>query len=717
MTPSGQPAGPGSSVDDDEPKTEQGETAMVLRDDSGPLGWVIYGLAIVVAAMHIYLNVWGTMAELRFAGLHFASFAMLATLIYPMVHSRSAGTRTLVLGIDVVLGLLAIACVIYLFLYEDALYQRGVRFDTWDWVVTITAILVAMEMTRRTTGWLIPCLVVISFTYVVWWGQYLGGVFQFPGLTLETMLFRSFFGSDGMFGPISRISFSYVTMFILFGAFLLRSGAGDFIIDLARCAAGRFIGGPGLVAVLGSGMMGSISGSAVANTVSTGVITIPLMRKAGYKPKFAAGVEAAASTGGQLMPPIMGAGAFVMQNLTQISYLTIIGVSVLPAMLYFLSVAFYVRIEAKRLGLQPLDADGEETPRLRTVLAGGWHFLLPIVVLVWLLIDGFTPTYAAGIATVSVVVASWLSRNRMGLRAVLDALVLGARNTAALAVLLVTVGLVVNVLSTTGIGNTFSIMIQDWAGGSLAVTLLLVALASLVLGMGLPVTAAYIILATLSAPAIKDLMVNAQFVDLIVAGDLPEQARMLVGALLPEVGQALAGPMSPAEAQAILAQLPPDFVGTLVEQSLSAEVLMYTLLSAHLIIFWLSQDSNVTPPVCLCSFAAASIAGSKPMATGFESWKIAKGLYIVPFLFAYTNFIGGPPLEVLEIFIFAIFGVYAFAGVFQGGLEGPVGWISRGLLAVATALLLWPHGALMVHLAGVALVVVLVVLSRIGKAP
>jgi TRAP transporter 4TM/12TM fusion protein len=251
-----------------------------------------------------------------------------------------------VLGLDLLLGLLAMACAIHLILYEQALYDRGQTYSTADWVFSALAVVLAIELTRRTTGIIIPIMIVVALTYVGWWGKYVEGIFHFPGLTWETVLYRSYYGLDGMFGPIARISSTDVYMFVLFGAFLLRSGAGEFVIDLARAAAGRVVGGPGLVAEQGSGLMGSISGSAVANPVTTGVITIPLMKRAGFAPKFAAGVEAAASTGGQLMPPIMGAGAFIMATYTQISYLSIVAVSFLPALMYFLSVAAWVRIEA-----------------------------------------------------------------------------------------------------------------------------------------------------------------------------------------------------------------------------------------------------------------------------------------------------------------------------------------------------------------------------------
>jgi TRAP transporter 4TM/12TM fusion protein len=650
---------------------------------------LITTIGVVVSLMHIYFNTLSTISELYVSAMHFAGLGLLCTLIYPLAEPASRSGQRLVLVVDVVLGLLAVAAAAHLILGEVALYRRGQIFSIGDWVFSSVAIVLAIEFVRRTTGWIIPVMILVALTYVGWWGKYVPGVFRFPGLTWETVLFRSYYGGDGMFGTIARISSTYVYMFILFGAFLLRSGAGEFVVDLARAAAGRYVGGPGLVAVLGSGLMGSISGSAVANTVSTGVITIPLMKRAGFPPKFAAGVEASASTGGQLMPPIMGAGAFIMSNYTQISYLSIVAVSFLPALMYFLSIAAWVRIEAKKHGVLPV---ADDAPRLLDVLKGGGHSLLPIIVLIALLIAGFTPTYAAGISILAVIAASWLGRTPMGVRAVIDALTLGARNMVPTGLLLVAVGLVVNVIATTGVGNTISLMIDSWAGGSLLITLILVALASLVLGMGLPVTASYVVLATLSAPALYGLIAKAQVVDAIAAGLVPEGAKALFLLVSPEAAANLGQPMPLAAASALVAQMPVDFTGQLVEQMLDPLALSTALLSAHMIIFWLSQDSNVTPPVCLTAFAAAGIAGTPPMATGLAAWKIAKGLYIIPLLFAYTPFLAGDFWLSLWIFAFGSVGIYALTAAISGYLESRISWLERILLAGTGTALLWPTG-------------------------
>ena len=682
---------------------------LTQRSEESAIGRFIYWAGVIFALAHIYFNTLGTLSELWVSAIHFGGFALLCALMVPMTRSKTAGAKKLTLVLDILLGLAALLCTLYLIGFEDALYARGVKFAQWDWVFSVCAIFIALEMARRTTGWFIPAMIVTALTYVFWWGQYIDGVFGFPGLSLETVLYRSYFSSEGMFGQIARISWTYVFMFILFGAFLVKSGAGDFIIELSRCAAGRFVGGPGFVAVLGSGLMGSVSGSSVANTVSTGVITIPLMRKAGFPAKFAAGVEAAASTGGQLMPPVMGAGAFIMASYTQIPYVAIISIAALPALLYFMSVGFFVRIEAMRSHAETVELDSRP---LGEVFKDGWHYLLPLVVLVMLLIYGFTPTYAAGISIISVVVASWLSKHPMGLKDILDALAQGSKNMATTAMLLIAVGLVVNVVAMTGIGNTFSLMVTEWASGSLLITLILIALASLILGMGLPVTASYIVLATLSAPALYGLIAEMQLVTMMAAGHLPEAAKTIFLLVDAEKAALLSAPMSELDAQQLLALVPGDFKVQLLEMALDPDTLAMILLSAHMIIFWLSQDSNVTPPVCLTAFAAAAIAKTPPMATGFMAWKVPTGLYIVPLLFAYTGFIGGSWSEVLSVFFFSLFGIYALAGFMEGYLESQLNMALRVLSGLAGVAMIWPHNELLISVAGLIIFLAIFVYSR-----
>ena len=600
--------------------------------------------AFLFALFHIYCNVFASISELWLSAIHFGGFCALCALIAN--ESDDVSTRSPKYWINVGLALIAVLTSVYLILFENALYARETEYIFSDYLFSLVAIGLAIEFTRRTTGWFMPILILVSLSYILFLGRYIPGVFSFPGLSLETVLYRSFFTSEGMFGLTANISATFVFMFIIFGSFLLRSGAGDFIVRLAHCLAGRFTGGAGLVAVIGSGLMGSVSGSAVANTVSTGVITIPMMKKSGFEGQFSAGVVAAASTGGALMPPVMGAGAFVLASYTQISYLTIIAASTLPAILYFLTVSFFVRIEAKRLGLRPT-AIGE-TEKVSTVLKEGWHFIIPMTVLVSFLVVGRTPTTSAAFAILSVIVASWLSKNPMRLPDIFDAVVEGVQTMVSTALLLVAVGIIINVVTTTGVGNAFSLMIVEWADGSLLITLILVALASLVLGMGLPVTASYIVLATLSAPLIFDLISQAallQSIQMAISeGSLPQNVAATLS--LFEGGTAAA-----------LEQMPLAMKQLIRQEMLDPQLLTGMLLSAHLVIFWLSQDSNVTPPVCLASFAAAGIAGTRAMATGLTSWKVAKGLYLIPVLFAYSPLISGTWPERLEVFFWASMGI------------------------------------------------------------
>ena len=690
--------------------SDRDEDGGALRALHGPWLWSATALAVAVSVFHLTVAIVPFVNELTRNTLHFAGFALLCALWYPATAAARSGPGR---WIDLGFGLCVALAAVYVGLAESAIYDRGVRLSALDWVAGVVVVLGALEFTRRAAGLVIPALIVIAISYVAWWGRYVGGVFNFPGLGAETVMFRTLYGDDAMFGSIARISSTTVFLFIIFGAFLLRSGAGDFVIALARAVAGRLAGGPGLVAVIASGLTGTISGSAVANTASTGVITIPLMKRAGFSPRFAGGVEAAASTGGQLMPPIMGAGAFVMASYTQIPYERIVAVAALPALLYFASVAFFVRIEAKRLGLGPMP--GAAVSLGQAMRAGGASFFLPISAVIALLLYGFSPSYAAVLGIGAVIASSWLTQTPMGPRAVLDALSLGARNMIMTAVLLVAVGIVVNVISTAGVGNTFSLMIATWAQGNVLIAIVLIGLASLVLGMGLPVTAAYIVLATLSAPALAGMIADAQVVALLAAGDLPATAAPILMIAAPDAAGALGAPMAHGDASALVAGLPLELRSALRDMAVSPQALTAALLSAHMIVFWLSQDSNVTPPVCLAAFTAAAIAKGPAMATGFTAWKLAKGLYIVPVLFAYTPFLSGDPVKALEVFLFALLGVYALAAAMEGWMEARLSPPLRALTAAAGVAAVWPSSLMLNLAAGAAILGILLLNIRAGR--
>lgn len=593
---------------------------------------IIFSYAILISLFHFYVNIWGGISDLWFNSAHFALLASLGFLSF-----EASKNENKVSIFNIIFAILSLITFTYMVLFEESLYEvANGQMRTSDIIVTCLTIALAIEIVRRETGYIIPAIIIFCISYILFLGQYFEGIFAFAGMDYERFLYRMFYTSEGLFGPIATISSTYVFMFILFAAFLLKSGAGDFIVDVSNAVAGKYTGGTGHVAVFSSALMGTISGSAVANTVSTGSITIPMMKKAGFKGTFAAAVEAAASTGGQIMPPIMGAGAFIMAQITNIPFVTIVSVSVLPAILYFASISFYIHIHAKENNIKGEDNDVKILPLLRE----GFHFIIPLSTLVGLLIYGYSPTYAASIAIVTIILASYLTKNkRMGIKEILEALALGSQNMVVTGVLLIAVGVIVGVINISGIGITFSQLIMEWSGNSLLIAIILVALASLILGMGLPVTASYVVLSVLSAPALVGLMLSPEMAALVNAG----------------------------------IQLP--------------EVAMY-LLSAHLIVFWLSQDSNLTPPVCLAAFAAAAIAKTPPMKTGLVSWKIGKGMYILPLLFAFTPIITGEWLERIEVFIFAFFGILSFSIVMEGFWDKKMLILERIAFAIATILLL-----------------------------
>ena len=672
---------------------------------------VAFGLWHIVT--NLYLNEPGSWQNC----IHFGGFALIAAISSPTF--RFEKDRAWAIGLDILYGLLVFAAACWIAYAEDGLYTRTLAKtgQTWqltflDWAAGLTVIFAAIDLTRRLTGWIIPILIIVAMSYILFLGEVLPGAFRAASLPLSDVLFRSMYNDEGMFGIITTISSANIALFMIFGAFLVVSGASDFVIEFAKIVAGRFRGGSAFVAVLASALTGTISGSAVANTASTGVITIPLMKSNGFRPMFAAGVEASASTGGQIMPPIMGAGAFVMVSYTGIDYGTIVLYSIVPAILYFMSIAFNVRVEAMKYDI---GVEAGNVVDWKKLWAGALNFVLPLGVMTYMLVSGRTPSYAACFAIGTLIVTSWFTPNKMTAPKICEAMVMGMKTATMTAILLVAVGLVNNAVTTSGVANSFALMIAQWSQGSLFIALLLIALASLVLGMGLPVTAAYIVLAILSAPALSGMLADGLIVDQLVAG-ITEPAKAAMFALVdsPLVAKIATG-MSPDEAQQLVSAMPFELAVVIRPVLVDTATMTTFLLTAHLIIFWLSQDSNVTPPVCLASFTAAGIAGSPPMATGVESWKIAKGLYIVPLIFAYTPMIGGDLYTVVHIGFFALFGMYAFATIVQRYAEGPMSVWLYPVMAAGAALSFWPM-ELWANIAGAVIVSSSVfITSRAGK--
>ena len=673
---------------------------------------------MIFGLWHVVTNVYFIEPGRWQNAIHFAGFAFLASTIFSPFGSRA--NASFAWAFDLAYGLLIAAAALWVAGAENAVYERSLAVTglAWqltflDWAAGFILIFACIDLSRRVSGWVIPILVVLSLSYILFLGGYLPGVFRSASLPLNDVLFRTLYNDEGLFGILASISSTNIALFMIFGGFLVASGASDFVIELAKVVAGRIRGGAAFVAVLSSALTGTISGSAIANTASTGVITIPLMKANGFRPKFAAGVEAAASTGGQLMPPIMGAGAFVMASYTSIPYATIVTVSVVPALLYFLSVAFVVRIEAVKY-----DAGSEidMTVDKGKLISGGLVFVVPLTVMIWLLLSGVTPSFAACWAIATLIATSWATSLltivlpegmfkpvAMGPKKIAEALASGVRSSVMTAILLVTIGIMNNAIVTSGVGNGFSLMIAQWSQGSLVLAIVLIGLVSLVLGMGLPVTAAYIILAILTAPALAGIMSDTLIVDQLVDG-IADPAKSALFLLVDHPNAAsVAEGMTRPEARDLVAAIPFEVAVTIRPVLVDPAIAATFLLTAHLIIFWLSQDSNVTPPVCLAAFTAAGIAGSRPMATGFESWKIAKGLYIMPLMFAYTPLISGEFLEVAQIGLFGLFGIYATNVLIQNYSEGSLGLFDYPAVVAGAVLAFWPL-ELLANLGGAALV-------------
>ncbi len=418
-----------------------------------------------------------------------ALILLIAYLIYP-AYKKQAKRINFIPWYDYLLGILAFICFMYIAINAREIAIRAININMTDKIVAITAILLLAEACRRVVGVPILCVIAALIAYTFYQGT------TFPRF-LQTLAFTK----DGITGTPLQICTNYLALFILFGSFLEKTGIGSFFVDLANSVAGFACGGPAKVAVISSALEGMYSGSSVANTVGSGSITIPTMKKAGYKPEFAAAVEAAASTGGQIMPPIMGAAAFLMAEITEIPYTTIAIAAILPAVLYFAGIFMMIHFEAKKLGLRGLKK--EDIPHFGRLMLRRGYLLLPVFVLVLLMGRGMTPAYSVTLAILSAILVSFFSKDtRLSPSKFLDALTGGTRSTIAVAIACAVAGNVVGLVSLSYLGQELMDLLIIVSGSSLFLALVLVMLACIVLGMGVPTTANYVIMATMAAPLI-----------------------------------------------------------------------------------------------------------------------------------------------------------------------------------------------------------------------
>ena len=611
---------------------------------------IVMVLAVSLSLYQLYTAGVTALTALVQRSIHLGAILSLTFLLKAPFKGARKDKLTVWLCLDWVLILASVYCTFYICYNLTDIFERQGDWLKSDLVVSIVGTILVLEACRRVIGLVMTGICLTAMIYAHF-GPYMPELIIHKGYSIERIATTLWLTTEGIFGLPIGVAATFVFVFVLFGAFLESTGGGNFFIELAYAITGRFSGGPAKTSVVASGFMGSVSGSAVGNVVATGSFTIPMMKKVGYRPHVAGAIEAAASTGGQLMPPIMGAGAFLMAEFTETSYLTIIKVALVPAIMYYLTVLFFVHYEAKKHGLE--GQPKESLPRVLTVLKEGLHFIIPVLILIYVLVANYSPMMAGFVAVLSTLAASvtantvrWVSDNirktndqkkRLSptqfcfqeIKMTLGALEKGAVNAIMVSVACAAAGIIVGMVTLTGMGLKFSSLVLDLSFGIKALAILLIGAASLVLGMGLPVTASYIVLATLAGPALLDMGVP--------------------------------------------------------------------LLVTHMIVFWYSQDANVTPPVSLASFAGAGVAGANPMRTAFTSWKLAKGLYIIPIIMAYRPLLGvGEDYQLMHwsvvyTMVTTTLGLVAFASALERYFIRHATWLETILFTVAAFGLFWPE--------------------------
>ena len=481
--------------------SEEYDLTSSYRNYKGIMAAIVTIVAVAMSLFHLYTAGFGVLLALKQRAVHLAFVLVLVFLFYPLAEKFKDNKK--ILFFDFTLAFAGLVVCSYLVINYQELVRRAGRYTTLDHIMAGLAILLVLEAARRTVGWELPAISSLFLLYA-YLGPYMPNMLAHRGYSISRIASHMYFTTEGIFGIPLGVSATFVFLFLLLGAFAEKTGLGELFIDLALAFTGRTAGGPAKAAIVSSGFMGSISGSSVANTVTTGSFTIPLMKKVGYKAHFSAAVEAAASTGGQIMPPIMGAAAFIMAEFINVPYLTIATAAVLPALLYYLSVGLMVHFEAKRLGLEGLSKD--MVPDIRKVLYNRGHMILPLAAIFYYLFRGYTPLWASFVGIVMSFVFCYLKKDtRMSIKDIIDTLEQGAKSALGVASACACVGFIVGVTTLTGLGLRFANLTVSLAQGNLFLALVFTMVACTILGKGLPTTATYIVLASMAAPALTEL--------------------------------------------------------------------------------------------------------------------------------------------------------------------------------------------------------------------
>ena len=585
----------------------------------------IYLLAIAFSLFHLWIAGPGIMSMAAARHIHLILSMSLVFLVYPL---SKKSPRHWTFFLDVILIALGAAAGIYLEIEVEELVFRAGEPNTLDIIFGLIACLLTLEMSRRIMGWSLAVTAALFVAYA-WLGNYIPGYFGHRGYDLYQQINAYYIEMRGIYGSSLGVVVEMVVLFVVFGAFLKVSGGGEFLIEMAYAFTGPMRGGPAKTEVVSSALFGTISGSATANVMGTGVFTIPMMKKAGYPAHLAAAIETASSLGGVLMPPVMGAAAFLIVANTGIPYGEVCKAAALPAVMYYISVYAVVHFTACKYGIMGVPVVGSYWKNVFRTLIKGIPFLVPIGLLFVLLMVGFSAHYSALSSILILVIIGCLKKEkRLGFKTIIEALAQGAKGSLVVSAACAAVGFGVAVVAMTGLGVKLSSLIAYGTGGSIFMGILLVAVASCVIGIELPITASYLVMAILAAPGLQML-------------GLP-------------------------------------------------------VLVTHLIIMWLSIDAAVTPPVAVTSFVAAGIAESDPFKTSFAAWNVAKGIYLIPFMMAYTPItLNGPFWDIVFAFVAGSIGLVSLAAGMHGWLIYRTNWLSRiVLLAVAGSTITpwqWPR--------------------------
>lgn len=488
------------SLEEQQKLLEKYDPEAGTRKLKGIIGWIVFIGLLSFSLFHLYTGVFGMLTAQLQRSIHLGFALALIFLLFP-ARKKDRGRKHKVAWYDIILAILGVAVGAYWPLFIDEIVMRAGRLTEVDFYIGLLAVLLVLEATRRAVGLPITIIAVVFLLYGIF-GPYMPSFLAHRGLNLDRLVQTMFYTTEGILGTPLGVSSTYIFLFLLFGSFLVKTGVGQYFNDLAVSIAGKRIGGPAKVAIFSSALQGTISGSSVANVVTSGSFTIPMMKKLGYKKEFAGAVEATASTGGQIMPPVMGAAAFLMVEFIGggITYWEIAKAAAIPALLYFTGVWMMTHFEAKRLGLRGLK--DEEMPNRKEVLKK-IYLLLPILAVIVLLMSGMSVIRAALWSIVITILVSAIRKDtRISIKDFIDALVDGARTALGVAAATAAAGIIVGVVVKTGLGLKMANGLLDLAGGLLIPTLMLTMVAAIILGMGSPTTANYVITSTIAAPAI-----------------------------------------------------------------------------------------------------------------------------------------------------------------------------------------------------------------------